>query len=63
MPSPEGGIIETTATGVPGKPGFGLLGQVSGGYGEKRFKPRFSGAADLEIYKASGSMPCFFSSA
>jgi hypothetical protein len=44
--SPQGGIIEPTATGVPGKPVFGLLGQVSGGYGEKKFKPRFSGAAD-----------------
>lgn len=49
--SPQGGIIEPTATGVPGKPVFGLLGQVSGGYGEKKFKPRFSGAADIEIYK------------
>ena len=29
--SPQGGIIEPTATGVPGKPVFGLLGQVSGG--------------------------------
>jgi hypothetical protein len=44
--SPQGGIIEPTATGVPGKPVFGLLGQVSGGYGEKKFKPRFSGSAD-----------------
>jgi hypothetical protein len=32
----QGGIIEPTATGVPGKPVFGLLGQVSGGYGEKK---------------------------
>jgi hypothetical protein len=34
--SPQGGIIEPTATGVHGKPVFGLLGQVSGGYGEKK---------------------------
>ena len=30
-PSPKGGIFEPTATGVPGKPVTGLLGQVSGG--------------------------------
>ena len=59
----QGGIIEPTATGVPGKPVCGLLGQVSGGYGEKKFKPRFSGAAHPGGYKASGSMPCFFSNA
>jgi hypothetical protein len=35
-PARQGGIIEPTATGVPGKPVFGLLGQVSGGYGEKK---------------------------
>jgi hypothetical protein len=29
--SPKGGIIEPTASQIPGKPGFGLLGWVSGG--------------------------------
>ena len=35
-PARQGGIIEPTATGAPGKPVFGLLGQVSGGCGEKK---------------------------